>query len=91
MEERVFRWMSWGWTAVTVLMVDQRVGEMSSCRLAVQPRKMITASPAHGIARDKSEIVPYGHDNYTKIYCDTVHCSTQAFDDSYDSNFIFYF
>jgi hypothetical protein len=38
---------------VTVLMVDQRVGEMSSCRLAVQPRKMITASTAHGIARDK--------------------------------------
>jgi hypothetical protein len=25
-------WMSWVWTAVTVLMVDQRVGEMSSCR-----------------------------------------------------------
>jgi hypothetical protein len=24
--------MYWAWTAVTVLMVDQRVGEMSSCR-----------------------------------------------------------
>jgi hypothetical protein len=25
-------WMSWVWTAVTILMVDQRVGEVSSCR-----------------------------------------------------------
>jgi hypothetical protein len=25
-------WMSWLWNSVTVLMVDQRVGEMSSCR-----------------------------------------------------------
>jgi hypothetical protein len=24
--------MSWVWTAVTVLLVDQRVGEMNSCR-----------------------------------------------------------
>jgi hypothetical protein len=25
-------WMSWIWTAVTVLIVDQRVGEISSCK-----------------------------------------------------------
>jgi hypothetical protein len=25
-------WMSWVWTNMTVFMVDQRVGEMSSCR-----------------------------------------------------------
>jgi hypothetical protein len=42
--------MSWVWNAVTVLMVDQRVGEMSSCRprRAEEYRRRSACSCVHG-------------------------------------------
>ena len=41
-------WMSWVWTAVTVLMVDQRVGEMSSCRQRRAEYRATGVSSARG-------------------------------------------